>query len=167
MVWKNGMPIDLMGYDDMTDPDLLACLDNYHVRLLVPAQMEDSEIMKFHSSLHEVMLFIKYSKDRKNLDKILKTNEKRFRELERRVTDEIEVITNSGLNYSESEEAVDVCQAIQEMRMESEQKGRLMQAKESARKLYEMGINVEKIAQVVGYAVERVNGWLELSDDNQ
>ena len=60
-----------------------------------------------------------------------------------------------------------MCQAIQEMRMESEQKGRLMQAKESAKKLHEMGIDAEKIAQVVGYAIETVKGWLGLSDDVQ
>ena len=49
------------------------------------AAMTDEEIMKFQSSLREVMLFIKYSKDRENLSKVLVTNEKRFRELERRV----------------------------------------------------------------------------------
>lgn len=31
-----------------------------------------------------VMLFIKYSKDRENLSRVLAANEKRFRELERR-----------------------------------------------------------------------------------
>ena len=48
------------------------------------------------------------------------------------------------------------------MRKESESKGRLMQAQESAKKLYEMGIDTEKIAQAVGYAVETVKGWLGL-----
>lgn len=55
-----------------------------------------------------------------------------------------------------------MCHAIQEMRKESESKGRLMQAQESAEKLYEMGIDAEKIAQVVGYAVDTVKGWLGL-----
>lgn len=55
-----------------------------------------------------------------------------------------------------------MCQAIQEIRKESESKGRLMQAQESARKLYEMGIDTERIAQVVGYALETVTEWLGL-----
>ena len=50
--------------------------------MIAPAQMADEEIMKFQSSLREVILFIKYSKDRENLSRILKTNEKRFREVE-------------------------------------------------------------------------------------
>ena len=93
---------------DVSDPDVLACMDNYHVRLIAPAQMTDEEIMKFQSSLREVMLFIKYSKDRENLSRVLAANEDRFREVERRAADVIEAITNSGIKYGESEEVVDV-----------------------------------------------------------
>ena len=126
------------------------------------AAMTDEEIMKFQSSLREVMLFIKYSKDRENLSKVLVTNEKRFRELERRAADVIEAITNSGIKYDEEDEVVNVCQAIQEMRKESERDGELKKAREAAGKLYEMGLDTDKIAQAVGYAVETVKGWLGL-----
>ncbi len=160
-------PLSLFDMMDVSDPDVLACMDNYHVRLIAPAQMSDEEIMKFQSSLREVMLFIKYSKDRENLSRILEANEKRFREVERRAADVIEAITNSGIKYDESEEAVDVCQAIQEMRTESESQGRLMQAKEDAINFYKLGVDVEKIAQGVGYAVETVKEWLGLSDENK
>lgn len=128
--------------------------------------------MKFQSSLREVMLFIKYSKDKENLSRVLVTNEKRFRELERRAADVIETITNSGIKYDEEEEAeaVDVCQAIQEMRREGEkigeqkgvQKGELKKAQEVARNFYNLGLEVDKIAQGVGYDVETVKGWLEI-----
>lgn len=122
--------------------------------------------MKFQSSLREVMLFIKYSKDRENLNRILKVNEKRFRKVERRAADVIEVITNSGIKYDEGKEVVDVCQAIREIRMEErkigEQDGELKKAREAAEKLYEMGLDTGKIALAVGYAVETVKGWLGL-----
>ena len=155
-------PLSLFDMMDVSDPDVLACMDNYHVRLIAPAQMADEEIMKFQSSLREVMLFIKYSKDKENLSRVLAANERRFRKVERRAADVIEAITNSGIKYDEEDEVVNVCQAIQEMRKESEQDGRLMQAQESAKKLYEMGLDAEKIAQAVGYAVETVKGWLGL-----
>jgi len=161
-VWDG--PLSLFDMMDMTDHRVLACMDNYHVRLIAPAQMSDEEIMKFQSSLREVMLFIKYSKDKKNLNRILKANEMRFREVERRAADVIEAITNSGLKYDESEVAVDVCQAIQEIRKESETKGRMEEAQEAAKNFYEMGIDIEKIAQGVGYAVEIVREWLGTSD---
>lgn len=149
-------PLSLFEMMDVSDPDVLACMDNYHVRLIAPAQMSDDEIMKFQSSLREVMFFIKYSKDKENLSRILAANEERFWEVERRAVDVIEAITNSGIKYDESEEVVNVCQAIQEMRKESEQK----KAQEVAGNLYKMGLDIEKIAQAVGYAVETVKGWL-------
>ena len=157
-------PLSLFEMMDVSDPDVLACMDNYHVRLIAPAQMTDEEIMKFQSSLREVMLFIKYSKDKENLSRVLVTNEKRFRELERRAADVIETITNSGIKYDESEEVVDVCQAIREIRMEErkigEQDGELKKAREAAENLHEMGLDTDKIAQAVGYTVETVKGWL-------
>lgn len=160
-------PLSLFDMMDVSDPDVLACMDNYRVRLIAPAQMSDKEIMKFQSSLREVMFFIKYSKDRENLYRVMKANEKRFRELERRAADVIQVITNAGIKYDEDEEAVDVCQAIQEMRMESEQIGELRKAQEDARSFYDLGVDVEKVAQGVGYAVETVKQWLGLSEDDQ
>ena len=159
-------PLSLFDMMDVSDSDVLACMDNYRVRLIAPAQMTDEEIMKFQSSLREVMFFIKYSKDRENLSRILEANEKRFREVERRAVDVIEAITNLDIKYDESEEAIDVCQAIQEMRMESERRGELKKAQEAARNFYNLGVDVEKIAQGVGYAAETVKQWLGLSSDN-
>lgn len=149
-------PLSLFEMMDVSDPKLLACMDNYHVRLIAPAQLPDDEIMKFQSSLREVMLFIKYSKDKENLNRVLAVNEERFREVERRAADVIEAITNSGLKYDKKEKVVDVCQAIQEMRRESEQK----KAQEVAVNLYKMGLDIERIAQAVGYAAGTVNKWL-------
>ena len=175
---------------EVSDPAVQACMDNYHVRLIAPAQMMDEEIMKFQSSLREVLFFIKYSEDKEELNRILENNQKRFRELERRAVDVIQAVTNSGIKYKKSEEVVDVCKAIQEMQMEAEQRGKregeqigeqrgkqigrregeqigeqrgeLKKAKESAKKLYEMGMATKEIAQVVGYPVEEVEEWLGL-----
>lgn len=61
--------------------------------------MPDSEIMKFQSRLREVMLFIKYSKDKEKLSRILEQDESRFRNLERRAADVIEAMTNMGIKY--------------------------------------------------------------------
>lgn len=160
-------PLSLFEMMEVKDPRILRCMDNYHVHLIAPARMEDEEILKFQSSLREVLLFIKYSKDKENLNRVLKSNEKRFRAVERRAVDVIEAITNMGLKYEEEERSIDMCQAIQEIRIESEQigeeKGRLEQAKETARSLYKLGIDIEIIAQGVNYPVETVKGWINPS----
>ena len=86
------------------------------------------------------------------------------------MADVTETITNSGIKYDQEDEVVNVCQAIQEIRMEErkigEQDGELKKAREAAGKLYEMGLDTEKIAQAVGYAVGTVKGWLGISGDN-
>lgn len=47
-----------------------------------------------------------------------------------------------------------------EERKIGEQDVELKKAREAAGKLYEMGLDTDKIAQAVGYAVETVKGWL-------
>ena len=56
-----------------------------------------------------------------------------------------------------------MCQAIQEMKKEAE----LRKAQEAARYFYKLGVDIEKVAQGVGYAVETVKGWVGLSPDIQ
>jgi len=104
---------------DISDPNVLACMDNYRIRLISPAQMSDSEIMKFQSSLREVMLFIKHSRDMNKLEAILTTNRERFSNLERRAADVIKVITHSDFEYAENEVKVNMCQAILDMKQKS------------------------------------------------
>jgi transposase-like protein len=49
-----------------------------------------------------------------------------------------------------------------EERKIGEQDGELKKAKEDARNFYNLGVDIEKIAQGVGYAVETVREWLGL-----
>nr|WP_300850700.1 Rpn family recombination-promoting nuclease/putative transposase [uncultured Acetatifactor sp.] len=58
-------------YSDVDDA-IPAHAPDYHVNLIAPKEMSDDEINEFHSNLREVMLYIKYSKDKKTLDKIVK-----------------------------------------------------------------------------------------------
>lgn len=163
-------PLSLFEMMDVTDQKVLSCMDDYHVRLIAPALMTDEEIMKFQSSLREVMLYIKHSKDKEALNRIVNGNRERFQRVERRAVDVINVITGTGLKYEESEVEVDVCKAILDMRLESEQigeqrgeqKGELKKARESAERFYQMGISVEKVAEGVGYDVNIVKEWLNL-----
>ena len=58
-------------------------MNDYKVMLIAPAQMSDEEINKFHSNLQQVMMFIKYSKDKTNLSRVLAADEDHFRNLNR------------------------------------------------------------------------------------
>lgn len=90
--------------------------------MIAPGDMTEEEIGEFQSSLKEVMLYIKYSKDKKKLQEVTYKN-KNFRNLERQAAEVISVTTNSKLKYAEGQEVVNVCAAIEEMKIDSEIKG--------------------------------------------
>lgn len=159
-------PLSLFEMLDVRDSKVLSCMDDYYVRLIAPALMTDQEIMKFQSSLREVLLFIKHSKDKEALKEIFSWNRSRFQSLERRAMEVIHVITGTDLKYEEDEVKVDVCQGILDMQLESEQigeeRGEAKKARESAERFFKMGIEVEKVTEGVGYDVDVVKEWLNL-----
>lgn len=84
--------------------------------------MTDDEIGEFRTTLRELMLYIKYSRDMEKLDDLL-GNDPRFRHLDREAADLINTVTNSNLKFPEGEEEVDMCLAIREMREASKGEG--------------------------------------------
>ena len=115
-------PLTLKEMYSDTDSVILAHAPDYHVNLIAPKEMSDDEINEFHSNLREVMLYIKYSKDKKTLNKVVKEDIK-FQSMERQAAEVINVVTGSKLKYPEGKGDVNMCLAIQQMREESEIKG--------------------------------------------
>ena len=172
-------PLNLFDMMDVSDPGILANMDNYRLRLIAPAQMSDEEIMKFQSSLREVLFFIKYSKDSEKLETILKTNKKRFQCLERRAADVIKIITGANLKYREKEETIDMCQAIQDLiqrsKTEGQQEGRqegrqegiaeglLKGKKETALVMNEKGFSIDMISDILKVETDILLQWFSES----
>ena len=115
-------PLSLKEMYSSNDSVILAHAPDYHVNLIAPKDMSDDEINEFLSSLREVMLYIKYSKDKKTLNKVVKKDIK-FQSMEKQAAEVINVITGSKLKYPEGKGEVNMCLAIQQMREESEIKG--------------------------------------------
>jgi len=122
-------PLSLKEMYSEADSVILAHAPDYHVNLIAPKEMSDGEIDEFRSNLREVMLYIKYSKDKEKLDEIIKRNSK-FRSMERQAAEVINVVTGSKLKYPEGKGSVDMCLAIQQMREESEIKGAVLMCKD-------------------------------------
>lgn len=88
-----------------------------------------SRVNEFHSNLREVMLYIKYSKDKETLDRVVRENLK-FQNVERQAAEVINVVTGSKLKYPKGKGDVNMCLAIQQMREESEIKGAILMCKD-------------------------------------
>lgn len=115
-------------YSDVGNAILVHAPD-YHVNLIAPGEMSDQEINEFHSNLREVMLYIKYSRDKEKLNQIIGEDPK-FQRVERQAADVINVVTGSKLKYPEGKGDVNMCVAIQQMREESEIKGAILMCKD-------------------------------------
>ncbi len=115
-------PLSLKEMYSITDSVILAHTPDYHVNLIAPKEMSDDEINEFHSNLREVMLYIKYSKDKQSLNKVVQEDIK-FQNMERQAAEVINVVTGSKLKYPEGKGDVNMCLAIQQMREESKIEG--------------------------------------------
>ncbi|MFQ9172792.1 MAG: hypothetical protein ACLR4S_03465, partial [Blautia massiliensis (ex Durand et al. 2017)] len=87
---------------------------DYRINLFSPAEIKDEELDKLQSNLKEVMLFIKYSKDKRKLQE-LTSQSPGFRSLELKAARVIDSITGINLRFTETEGSVNMCQAVQEM----------------------------------------------------
>ena len=136
-------PLSLKEMYSAVDDAILSHTPDYHVNLIAPKEMSDDEINEFHSNLREVMLYIKYSKDKQTLNKIVKEDIK-FQSMERQAAEVINVVTGSKLKYPDGKGDVNMCLAIQQMREESEIKGAILMCKDLGVSLAE---TVKRIAE--------------------
>lgn len=71
----------------------------------------------------QVIEYIKYSKDKEKLSRILKDNSRML--IDREAALVIKTITNTAIEISEKEEKIDMCKAIDDMLSEREAKGEI------------------------------------------
>ena len=96
------------------DPEILSMVPDYRINLFSPAEIKDEKLDKLQSNLKEVMLFIKYSKDKRKLQELTSKNSG-FQSLELKAARVIDSITGINLRFAETEGSVNMYQAVQEM----------------------------------------------------
>ena len=91
-------PRDLHGMLS-ADKEILQFVNNYHLHLIAPAEISDDDFTKFHTELSLVLKYIKYSTDKKKLQKIV-NEEPAFKSISKKTADVINIITNAKLDYN-------------------------------------------------------------------
>ena len=132
------------------DKELLAHVPDYKLNIIEPQSIRDKDFEKFHSKMNQVFKYIKYSKNKAVLRKLVEEDEM-YRTMDRETAELINVVTNSKLEFQEEGEVVDMCQAIREIEEDARQEGRQEGEAKMAllmRRLIEAGRNddVEKAA---------------------
>ena len=138
------------------DPEILSMVPDYRINLFSPAEIKNEELDKLQSNLKEVMLFIKYSKDKRKLQE-LTSQTPGFRSLELKAARVIDSITGINLRFTETEGRVNMCQAVQEMCDDARAEGHQEQAMLTAqRMLQDPRFSPEDISRFSGLSLEDV-----------
>ncbi|MDO5383226.1 MAG: transposase [Eubacteriales bacterium] len=112
-------PLSLHDMFSIQNEKILSLVPNYRVNFIAPASMTEEEIDKFRSSLREVMLYIKHSKDKEKLISLVSADE-RFKNLDRKAVEVITEVTHTRLKFGneendEKEEKCNMCKAIDDL----------------------------------------------------
>ena len=157
-------PMSLHEMLSVQNPEILSYVSDYKLNLIAPEHMSDEEIDQFQTSLREVMLFIKHSKDRTKLNEMVQKDD-RFKNMDRSAARVVSSVTGVEFKEDEEEEKVDMCQALKEMMEEANsegmqvgrQEGALEKAKETAKRMLNKGrFSYEEIAELTSLTVEEV-----------
>lgn len=137
------------------EKEILAFIPDYRINLISPASMTEKEIDRFRTSLREVMLYIKYSKDKKKLGSLVLTDEK-FKNVERKAVEVMNAITGIDMEIEEDEENVDMCEGM---------KGLLDDAKEDG--ILEGTLAaIKKMMKALGLSEEQAMKILEIPEED-
>ena len=138
------------------DEKVLSFVADYRLNLIAPAQMSEDEISRFTTSFREVMLFIKYSTDKCRLRELV-SEDSAFRRVDREAARVISTVTGTNLQLNESEEAVDMCLAIDEMCKDERMEGRMESRTETAQRMLKAGkYALDDIIEISGLEIGKV-----------
>ena len=106
----------------VTDKGLLQHIPDYRIKLIDPAGIDSDEMDKFHTSLREVLSYIKYSKDADKLAECMNHNQ-RMEHLEVGAAQVIKEVTNTKFQIPKGMEEVNMCEAIEVLMKRRETEG--------------------------------------------
>ena len=144
------------------DADTLKFIDNYHLHLIAPAEIKNSEFSKFHSELSLVMKYIKYSRDRNKFMENVGEDEE-FQSVSKETADVINAVTGYDMNIVPDERGnVNMCEAIKGIKEDARNEGwsngwieaSLKTKIDTARNMFVNGISDELIITCSGISPE-------------
>lgn len=135
---------------------ILPFVSDYKINLIEPQRMSDEEINRFHTDLREVLLYIKYSKEKEKLVDLIQTDDG-FQNMKTETVVMLNTLTNSKLKFNEEKEETSMCLAIDELREEAKQEGIEFGRRELIEKMLMNHETMDKIKEYTGYTQEKID----------
>ena len=129
--WK--WPETLHALVGEADERVMALVPDYRVNLVAPARMSDNELDAFDTELGLALKYVKHSRDKSDLGRMVK-GDTRYRSVGADTASFVNAVTGSRLRLESADGRVDMCKAIDDMRAESERKGRREGEREGERR---------------------------------
>ncbi len=116
-------PLSLHEMMDVPDKHLLKFIQDYQIHLIEPARLTKADLEKFSTNLGDVLGYIKYSNDKKQLREFI--DGKLHKLIDVNAARVIQAITHTSIELPKENEVIDVCKAIDDMMEDSRNEGRL------------------------------------------
>lgn len=155
-------PTSLHEMINVEDERILSLIPDYHIHLIAPAGLSDEELKKFHSSLKEVLGFIKYANDMEKMDGIVHGD---FHELRREEIDVLNQCVNVKLELKDGEETVDVCKAWEDMKRKAAKEA----AEEATKETQEETLlqNLRSLMETLHFSAEQAMAALKVPESRR
>ena len=145
-------PLSIKEMLSTKDKRILKYVQDYKINLIEPYELSPENLEKFTTDLGLALKFIKYSTDREALEKVVNQDE-RYQSLERDAFDLMNDTTQAGIKPIMRGDKVDMCAAIEAMKIESMKKGRVEGIDETnARVARDMIEDNEPLAKILKYS---------------
>ena len=132
----------------------------YKLNLIDPAHMSENEITQYKTGMREIMQYLKYANDKELLQAAVNNNP-RFQNVDRETANVINVTANAGLKYTDTEEMINMCKAIEDMRAESKAEGREEMRREMHSAIEDMRAESKAEGRAEGREEGRAEGHVE------
>ena len=135
---------------------ILPFVPDYRINLIAPEEMSEQEINRFHTDLREVLLYIKYSKEKEKLVDLIQTDDG-FQNMKTETVVMLNTLTNSKLKFNEEKEETSMCLAIDELREKAKQERIEFGRRELIEKMLMNHETMDKIKEYTGYTQEKID----------
>lgn len=151
--------------------ELKKIIPNYKLNVISPYDIEDKDFNKMKSELRLILKFIKNSKNKDKLIKIIK-EDIGYKKISKEAFTIINEITNTEIKIENEEGELDMCKAIDDMKkqakeegiiegkLEGKYEGILEVKKESTINLYKNGVSIEIISKSLNMSLDDVKDIL-------
>ena len=143
---------------NIDDPKILQYVPDYKINLITPESIPEEDFDKFQTEIRQVLKLIKHSKDKKDISETVKG--KGYEKVSKDTANLLSAILEMDLKIDESEENVNMCKAVEEMKADAEAegmaKGMAEEKRKTAIKSLKANIPAETIVEITNLPLEEV-----------